>query len=238
MWVVAGIAALVVVILFFFGRTGPGPSMEQAGSAGAPDEHPAEHAMTPVPPAFAAQVAELEEAIEAAEGEERLARQRELVNLFVGMGRPDRAAVVQEEIARQVDTPDAWARAGNLFYDWIDGVDDAHRSAVARRAIAAYLNVLAVEPDNLDVRTNLAVAYLYDPDDPMQAIEHTNYVLERDPDHIPANFNRGLMMLQINRVEEGVQQMEKVKRLAGEGTPFYRQADEVIRVVREARTGR
>jgi hypothetical protein len=234
---VAGCVALVAV-LFFVGRSGPGATLRTPGDATAAaaeeNEHMLDHVAAGVPEAFAPQVDALREEIALLEGADRLARQRELVNLFVGIGRPDLAAMEQEEVARVDGTVDSWTRAGNLYYDWIDGVDGAHRVAVARRAIAAYKKVLEHDPENLDVRVNMAVAYLYDPEDPMEAINNNNFVLERDPSHIPANFNRGLMLLQINRMSEGVAQMEKVKQLAGEGTPFYRQAQQVIDAVNEA----
>jgi hypothetical protein len=235
--IVAGCIALVAV-LFFLGRTGPGAPLRAPGDAAAAsaeeDGHALDHVVAGVPEAFAPQVEALRKEIAGLEGEERLAKQRELVNLFVGIGRPDLAAIEQEDVARADGALESWTRAGNLYYDWIDGVEGAHRVAVARRAIAAYRKVLEQDPDNLDVRVNMAVAYLYDPEDPMEAINNNNYVLERDPDHIPANFNRGLMLLQINRMAEGLAQMERVKQLAGEGTPFYRQAQQVIEAVNEA----
>ena len=225
------VGALYLITLISGGRGGLPP----AGAASQPVELPLPEP-GPIPPAMADQVAALEAEIARLDGSARLEKQQALVNLLIGIGRPDRAALVQEEIARQLDTPEAWRRAGNLFYDWMEMVDGPAKTALARRVIAAYRRVLEKEPDNLDVRADMAIAYLYDPDNPMEAVRQTRLVLEKDSTHIQANFNLGIMLLQINRLDEARAQFEKVQRLVGPRSPLYAQADTILQLIRRLQT--
>lgn len=211
----------------------PAATERQAASPDDPRSAIEIHSELPLPEQIAADVQTLEADISAASGAERLAKQRELVTLLVGAGRPDRAAIVQQEIAQDVDTPAEWERAGNFFYDWMDQISGQHQAEVADLAIRAYQRVLEVQPENHDVRATMAVAYLYDPNNPMKAIEETNRVLEAEPDHVQANFNRGLMLMQINRFEQAVTQFERVQTLVEPTSPIYQQAAQVIATLRE-----
>ena len=69
----------------------------------------------------------------------------------------------------------------------------------------------------------------------MMAIQETNRVLEQDSLHIQANFNRGVMLANINRIDQAVDQFEKVKRIIGdESNPIYQRADQAIESVQGA----
>lgn len=186
-----------------------------------------------LPPALAQQVAALEDEIEGLEGEARITRRQELVNLLIGGGQIGRAAQVQGEIAEEAGTPAAWTRAGNLYYDWMETLDGQAKVSAAQRAVDAYQKVLEQEPDNLNVRTDMAWAYQYDPRNPMEAINQTNYVLQQDPEHVQANFNKGIFLWRINRADQAIAQFEQVKTIVGEGDPIYEQANAVIRAIRE-----
>ncbi|SHK10765.1 zinc ribbon domain-containing protein [Rhodothermus profundi] len=225
------VGALYLITLVSGGRGGLPPAGAATQPATLPLPEPG-----PIPAAVADQVAALEAEIARLEGTARLEKQQALVNLLIGIGRPDRAALIQEEIARRLDTPEAWRRAGNLFYDWMEMVDGPAKTALARRVIAAYQRVLDKEPDNLDVRADMAIAYLYDPDNPMEAVRQTRLVLAQDSTHIQANFNLGIMLLQINRLEEARAQFEKVQRLVGPRSPLYAQADTILQLIRRLQT--
>ena len=86
-----------------------------------------------------------------------------------------------------------------------------------------------LDDENLDVRTDMAIAYLYDPENAMMAIQETNKVLESDSLHIQANFNRGIMLTQINRRDQALEQFEKVKRIIGDSEdPVFQRASDAI----------
>ena len=229
--VLVGAAVLLVVGLYFVTYVSKrGVAAEPPASVSAAEAVVNEHDLEaqPLPPQLAEQAEALEEEIVGLEGEAKEAKQAELVGLYIGGGRADRAAVVQQALAEATGSPEAWARAGNLYTEWMESVEDAHKPEVAPLAIAAYQRVLEAEPENADVRARMAWAYQYDRQNPMEAITQTNLVLEQDPDHLQANYNRGLFLMRINRLDQALEQLEKVQRIAGEGTPMFNQAGAMI----------
>lgn len=234
---------LLVIALFLItevSKKAPGstsalvPPTAASAPGGTPDRSVIdEHEAIPLSPEVAEQAEAVEAEIANLTGEEKVEKQRELVDLFVRVGRLDRAAVEQEKIAQALDSPEAWTAAGNLYFDWMESIQGAHKSEVALLAIAAYKKVLEKEPDNLNVRSDMAWAYQYDPQNAMEAINQTNIVLEKNPDHLQANLNKGIFLIQINRMEEAVTYFEKVKEISGEGTPEYERADAAIRAIKD-----
>ena len=235
------VAGLLLVIALYFvtvvskraaAPITPAPMPTAQAPAAAP-AGPLPSNEAPLPTGIAEEVAALEAQVEATEGAARQSVREALVNLLVGAGRPDRAAPVQEALAQETGTAEAWRRAGNLYYDWMEAVDGTAKMPLAQRAIAAYQQVLAETPDDLDVRTDMAWAYQYDPQNPMEAITQTNLVLEQNPDHIAANFNKGIFLMRIRRFDQAITQFERVKEIVGAGSPYYAQADVAIETLRE-----
>jgi cytochrome c-type biogenesis protein CcmH/NrfG len=115
-----------------------------------------------------------------------------------------------------------------MHFDWMEGQSGPERVKSAQRAARAYEKALELDPDNLDVRTDLGVAYLNDPSSPMLAIQNTNQVLEADSNHVQANFNKGVMLAQIGRTQEAVRLFEKVIQLSDPGEPAHERAQQIL----------
>jgi cytochrome c-type biogenesis protein CcmH/NrfG len=111
------------------------------------------------------------------------------------------------------------------------------RADYAQRAAENYERSLELDPDDLDVKTDLATAYLNDATNPMLAVETVKAVLEEDPDHVRANFNYGLMLAQINRVDQARVQFEKVVGLTDPSDPVHVRAEQELARVRAAEAG-
>lgn len=172
--------------------------------------------------------------IDDTEGSGRVDLQRALIALYVRENRLDLAGEVQEDIAADLDSELEWVRTGNLYYDWMELQGGALRTAYARKAVGSYQRALEINPDNLDARTDMALAYFYDPQQPMEAIKNITMVLEADSTHIQANYNRGYLLFQIGRYDQSVAQFEKVMRLVGNPEdPIYRRAQAAIQTVRQ-----
>ena len=172
---------------------------------------------------------ELKEALEEASEDEEVELRRQLIDLYFAAGRFDFAAEETVLIAETAGVEEEWIVAGNLYFDWMQRKPESLRAPWAQKAVAAYREALAINPSNLDVRTDMAIAYLYDPQNAMMAIQETNRVLEQDSLHIQANFNRGIMLSQIDRTAQAIEQFEKVKRISsGESDPVYVRAVEAI----------
>lgn len=193
-----------------------------------------EHADVPLSESIAPQADSLEAVIEGSEGEERRTAQQELVDLFVGAGRVDRAAILQHELAEELDTAEAWRRSGDYYYEWMAGIEDDNAAEVAELAVASYEQALRHDPDDLDMRADMATAYL-ETNEPMRGVEEIQAVLEEDPNHLQARFNYGIMLSMIGRTEEAIEQFEAVQDIVGEESPFYEQANQIIGAIEEQR---
>jgi tetratricopeptide (TPR) repeat protein len=250
-----GIAAMLVVALFFITNLSkdlsapvtPVPANEEATfterPAGAEEEPDADRPSiferlaadeSALPGGIGSVVDSLDAVIDASEGEAAQQARRQKIDMLIGAGRMDHAAVTQRAVAREEGSPEAWRRAGDLFYEWMGRMNEGpERVEVAEAAIAAYDRVLAQTPDNLDVRADLATALL-ETNEPMRGVEEIQRVLDADPDHLQARFNYGIMLAMIGRAEAAIAQFEHAQRIVGEGSPFYRQAEQIIAELRQS----
>ena len=225
------------------GAAGGTPPMQSGGTTGGDEltdlQTLLEEAGTSsVGGAMAGQIDSLETAIEQASGSDKRAAQAELVNLLIGMGQPGRAAVVQNDIADATGAADAQRRAADLLYRWMQQLQGEEQRQqvlkVARHAARAYRTVVDQRPDDLDARTRMGEAYLLT-NRPMRGIKAINAVLDDDSTFVPARFQKGLALLQINRLDQATTEFEQVKEFAEEGSPFTRQADQALKIIEKQR---
>ena len=188
--------------------------------------------------AMAGQIDSLETEIEQASGADKREAQAELVNLLIGVGQPGRAAVLQKDIAAATGAVDAKRRAADLLYRWMQQLQgEGQRQQVlevARHAGRAYEAVVDQRPDDLDARTRMGEAFLLT-NRPMRGIKAINAVLDEDSTFVPARFQKGLALLQINRLEQATKEFERVKRFSEEESPFMRQADRALTIIEKQR---
>lgn len=107
---------------------------------------------------------------------------------------------------------------------------------MARHVATAYEAVANEQPDDLDARTRMGEAYLLT-NNPMRGIRAINDVLAADSTFVPARFQKGLALLQINRLDQALEQFRRVREYADEGQPFYKQAGRAIEVIEKQRAG-
>jgi tetratricopeptide (TPR) repeat protein len=83
---------------------------------------------------------------------------------------------------------DATLAVANAYYAIHEQTGGA---AYARKGIEYYTTYLRSEPDNGDVRTDMAVLYFYIGETD-RAIQEATEVIQSDPEHVNANFNLGV----------------------------------------------
>lgn len=139
------------------------------------------------------------------------------------------AALEDEETAQSLDA------AGGILYRAAAALppDDPRRGALAQRAVDLYERSLALS-DDPDVRVNLAVAALLDPRNPMRAVQELQAVLTANPDHVEANFNMGLMRMQIGRLDAAAESFRRVIELTPPDDPVHQRATEALAAVEGA----
>ncbi|MFB6229856.1 MAG: zinc-ribbon domain-containing protein [Salinibacter sp.] len=186
--------------------------------------------------AMAGRIDSLRTRIDQASGQEIQRLRTKLTNLLIGAGQPGRAALVQKKIAETTGTVEARRRTADLLYRWMQKLQNRGQrkqiSQVARHAAQAYKAVTEERPDDLDARTRMGEAYLLT-NNPMRGIKAINAVLDDDSTFVPARFQKGLALLQINRVKQAKQQFRKAKQYADKESPFYQQATRALKVIKK-----
>jgi hypothetical protein len=142
----------------------------------------------------------------------------------------DRVAVLEDQ-----GTAQSLDQAAGLLYRSAAAraPEDPQRGVLAQQAVDLYERSLALE-DNPDVRVNLAVAALLDPRDPMRGVQELQAVLNAHPDHVEANFNMGLMRMQIGRLDAAAESFRRVIALTPPDDPVHRRASEALAAVEGA----
>ena len=233
--VLVGAGVLLVVALYMISVVSSGTP---AGEAVLPPDAETVTPSGPLPADVAREAEALEAEMAALTGEALLDKRRELLNLYARAQRFDRAAQVAEDIAEAENTERAWRLAGDLNFEWMRLQSGPVQPVYARRAVAAYERAKALNPGNLDIRTSLANAYIYDPDTPMKGVQEIRGVLAEDSTHVLANHTLGFMLIRINRLEQAEAQFEKVKRLLNDPSdPVYQEADRFLQSIRQQRRG-
>lgn len=180
----------------------------------------------------AARVAALEQEIASSSDSLRIvAARQEIVELRARGEQYVAAAEAQAELAASLETASAWADAGHLYIEGLLRAEPAQRALIAAPAARAFERAVALDSTNLDVRTELAIAYQYT-DAPMRAVEVLRGVLAQDSAHVAANFNFGLMQMQIGRHEQATEFLERVVRLTQPGTAVHQQATTALAQLR------
>ena len=199
----------------------------------------AEQTATPLPNGLAQRVDSVRTAMDAASGSEKQRLRQELANLYVGGGQAGKAALQQLEIARSTDDTEAWRRAADRLYAWMQSLQQQGQRQqavpIAEEAADAYAVVAERDASDLMAQTRMGEAFLLT-NNPMRGIQTINDVLASDSTFVPARFQKGLALLQISRFEQAIAEFERVKTFAGEGAPYYQQADRAIEIIRERTT--
>ena len=224
-----GLAALLIVALFMITAVSKLTHRQEPAIAAPPESLPTEE-RAPLSAGLSQQVAALDNAIAE---DSSLALEREKVFVLAQGGRTDLAAEAQQNIARRTGEEEDWRMAGNLSYDWMMVEEDqTERGRAATLAVTAYQAVLTRNPDNHDVRTDMATAYL-NTGNPMLGVTAIKRVLEAEPDHLNANFNYGLMLARINRTDQALEQLTRVLELSPDTASTHnRRARELMASIR------
>src|SRR5690606_27269000 len=165
-------------------------------------------------PELKSSIADLRSALEASTEQEKSAIFADsLADQYKLAGKFDSAAYFAGEAASFFNTPESWIRAGDKYYEaYTFALDAARQGEMAAKAQEFYGKVLASDPDNLDVKTRLAMTYLSS-ENPMQGISMLREVLATDPENREALFNMGMLAIQSGQFDLAVGRFETLIRV-------------------------
>jgi outer membrane protein len=131
-----------------------------------------------------------------------------LAGRYQEAGRFDSAAWFAGEAASFLNTPESWIKAGDEYYQaYTFALDESKQREMAGKAQEYFGKVLDSDPDNLDVKTKMAMTYLSSPN-PMKGITMLREVLARDPQNREALFNMGMLAIQSGQYERAIERFE------------------------------
>jgi len=135
-----------------------------------------------------------------------------LANLYQAVGKFDSAGWYAEEASKFFNTVESWTKTGNKYYQaYTLALDQSKQSQFAKKAQESYQKVLASSPDNLEVKTNMAMTYISS--SPMQGINMLMEVLRADPQNELALFNLGMLSIQSGQNEKAVERLETLVKI-------------------------
>jgi tetratricopeptide (TPR) repeat protein len=135
-----------------------------------------------------------------------------LAKLYADANRFDSAAWFAEEASKFFNTTESWNQAGEYYYQaYTFAVAEDKQNQLAEKAREFFKKVLDANPQNLDVKTKLAMTYLST--SPMQGVMMLREVLAADPKNEPALLNMGMLSIQSGQHQRAVERLEELVRV-------------------------
>ena len=125
--------------------------------------------------------------------------------------KPGIAAHYFEAHARQDESEKNWLNAAYRYFDAFQSTtDSALQKEMVESAIRCYENVLRINPENLDAKTDLGVCYAEGTSNPMQGIMMLREVVNKNPEHENAQFNLGVLSMRSGQYEKAAERFQRV----------------------------
>ncbi len=131
-----------------------------------------------------------------------------LMAVFMSINKYDSAAHYAALYAEEFNKTEYWQKAGDAYYEAsLFALERQKIDLLGSKARQAYEKVLDVQPDNLDVKHNVALT-LVNSSSPMQGIMMLRENLEQDPKHLQTLMSLGRMAIRTNQYENAVSRFE------------------------------
>lgn len=127
---------------------------------------------------------------------------------------PAVAAHYYEKVAISETSEKAWIDAAYRYFDGFQLANDSSlRKEMVRKAISCYEKASELNPENLDVKSDLGICYAQEGSNPMKGIMLLRDVVAKNPDHEMAQYNLGILSVQSGQLDKAVSRFEKVVQL-------------------------
>lgn len=134
------------------------------------------------------------------------------------------AGYYRELIANKEKTEIKYLDAASRYFEATKVVSDTSlKRKIAIRAISLYDKVLKINPKNISASVDMAVCYTLT-GNPMQGIFMLRDVADKNPTHVLAQHNLGILSMQTGQYEKAVKRFEKVLSLNPDNTIVKDQA--------------
>ena len=161
---------------------------------------------------LAAEIESLENAFKnAGESEEQITISEQLAQKWDDVNQPAPAAFYSEIIAKAKPDYANWLKTGDRFTAAYQSTQDTIvQAGLVQKAISAYQVATKLNPEGLDAKTGLGIAYVSGTPNPMQGIQLLLEVVKVDPKNIKANTNLGLFSMRSGQFDKAVERFKTV----------------------------
>ncbi|MBT9394553.1 tetratricopeptide repeat protein [Hymenobacter sp. NST-14] len=144
----------------------------------------------------------------------RLAQQ--LAEKYKAVERFDSAGYYLEQIALVRPGEQTWKRAADEYYEAFSfATTEERQKLLGAKCQELYGKVLKNNPDNLDAKTNLGMAYMASTN-PVQGITLLREVLAADPRNEKALYNLGLLAIQSGQYDKAADRFRQLTEVNAE----------------------
>jgi len=136
-----------------------------------------------------------------------------LIEAFREGNRLDSAGYYAEKFAAMNPTTANWGRAGQLYFEaQTYALSPQKGQAMGAKAREFFEKIMAQEPNNLLIKSNLAMTYVDTPT-PMKGITLLREVIEQDPTFVPALFDLGVLSIKSNQFGKAQERFAQILKL-------------------------
>ncbi len=137
----------------------------------------------------------------------------QLIKAFVEASRIDSAAFYAEQFSSKYGSLANVLKTAQLYFEAQTYAIDRKKGArLGEKARVNFEKALSLDPNNLLVKTNMAMTYVDTPT-PMKGITLLREVIEQEPTFVPALFNLGLLSIKSNQYGKGQERFTQILKL-------------------------
>ncbi|GAB2789752.1 tetratricopeptide (TPR) repeat protein [Hymenobacter luteus] len=162
-------------------------------------------------------------AINSADLTGRLQLAQQLAAKYKAIEKFDSAGYYFEQVALARPGEQAWKRAADEYFEaYSFAATEERQKLLGAKCQELYEKVLKNNPDNLDAKTNLGMAYMASAD-PVKGITLIREVLASDPRNEKALYNLGFLAIQSGQFDRAVERFQELIKVNAENVngQFY-----------------
>jgi tetratricopeptide (TPR) repeat protein len=125
----------------------------------------------------------------------------------------DSAGYYLATVAQAQPGEKAWQQAADAYFEaYSFASSEERKKMLGGKARELYDKVLAANPNNLDAKTNLGMAYMSS-DNPVKGISLMREVLEQDPKNEKVLYNLGVLAIQSNQLDKAAERFAQLVKV-------------------------
>jgi tetratricopeptide (TPR) repeat protein len=137
----------------------------------------------------------------------------DLATKYKAVEKFDSAGYFLEQLALARPGEQTWQRAADAYFEAFSfAATQDRQKALGAKCQELYGKVLKNNPDNLDAKTNLGMAFMAS-ENPVQGVVLLREVLVADPRNEKAMYNLGLLSMQSNQYDKAVERFRELTKV-------------------------